>query len=129
MNENWNVIDSSALLAFLNKESGFEQVSEYLTNSAMSTVNVAEVAGILNKKGMPNDEAAALVSEIIEQIIPFSRQHAFYAASLLEAGRPLGLSLGDRACLSVAACQRWPVITADKVWLKIKLDIKIHCVR
>jgi PIN domain nuclease of toxin-antitoxin system len=32
--------------------------------------------------------------------------------------RPLGLSLGDRACLALARRERLPALTADRIWLQ-----------
>ena len=42
------VLDSSALLALINNESGAARVEELLGNIVMSSVNVAEVASTLS---------------------------------------------------------------------------------
>lgn len=42
---------------------------------------------------------------------------------------PLGLSLGDRACLALAMTLKAPVYTADRLWKNLKLGVRIHVVR
>jgi len=43
--------------------------------------------------------------------------------------RPLGLSLGDRACLALGLALKAPVYTADKSWKKLKVGARIHVIR
>lgn len=40
-----------------------------------------------------------------------------------------GLSLGDRACLSLAVLRGLPVLTADRVWARLTVGIEVHCIR
>ncbi len=42
---------------------------------------------------------------------------------------PLGLSLGDRACLALGLALKAPVYTADKSWKKVKVGARIHVIR
>jgi ribonuclease VapC len=41
----------------------------------------------------------------------------------------LGLSLGDRACLSLAIQQKLSVLTADRVWAGLQLGLNIQMIR
>jgi PIN domain nuclease of toxin-antitoxin system len=43
--------------------------------------------------------------------------------------RPLGLSLGGRACLALGLARRIPVCTADRAWLEVKLKIEVQVIR
>jgi PIN domain nuclease of toxin-antitoxin system len=40
-----------------------------------------------------------------------------------------GLSLGDRACLSLGLRLEVPVMTTDQVWASLDLSIAVHVVR
>lgn len=124
------VLDASALLALLNEEPGYQKVETVLSSAVMSSVNIAETIAVLTEIGISQGEAEQLTLGIIEHIIPFNTEQACIAASLRKYTKPYGLSLGDRACLSLAQMRKLPVITADKIWQKIHIaDVKIHLIR
>jgi ribonuclease VapC len=124
-----NILDASALLAYLQDEPGSEVVDALLMYSVMNSVNWSEVtqkavAKQINISGMRTElEALGLA------IIPFTMEEAELAAKLWKITRRHGLSLGDRACLSSALCLNLPVYTADKVWLELDVSVEIHCIR
>lgn len=124
------VLDASALLAILNDEPGAEKLTpELLTVAVSSTVNLAEVQSKLVDRGLDPDRAWAATRTPISEAIPFTAEHAKTAGSLIAQTRPLGLSLGDRACLALAHSLNVPVYTADKSWKSLKLGIRIHVIR
>jgi len=124
-----NILDASALLAYLQDEPGSEVVDALLMYSVMNSVNWSEVtqkavAKQINISGMRTElEALGLA------IIPFTMEEAELAAKLWKITRRHGLSLGDRACLSSGLCLNLPVYTADKVWLELDVSVEIHCIR
>jgi len=59
----------------------------------------------------------------------FSLEQAECVAQLWEKGRQNGLSLEDRACLALAMQRDMPVITADRVWSELELNIDIQLIR
>lgn len=124
------VLDASALLAVLNSEGGAEKLTpELLSVATCSTVNLAEVQGKLLERGLsPRDAWEATLSPIREATA-FTAEHARTAGNLITQTRPLGLSLGDRACLALGLALKAPVYTADKSWRNLKLGIRIHVIR
>lgn len=124
------VLDASALLAVLYGEPGTDQLSPQLLSAATSsTVNLAEVQSRLVSQGIdPGDAWEATLSPIREATV-FTSEHAKIAGNLVAQTSPLGLSLGDRACLALAIALRVPVYTADRAWKNLKLGIRIHVVR
>ena len=62
-------------------------------------------------------------------IVEFDGAHAALAASLLTQTRPLGLSLGDRACLALGLTLDATVVTADRVWNGLELGVAIELIR
>ncbi len=51
------------------------------------------------------------------------------SADLRSATRAHGLSLGDRACLALARSAGLPVLTADREWRGVGLDMEIELIR
>lgn len=123
------VLDASALLALINKEAGHEIVADVVAHSVISTVNVTETVTILQKHGIKNEAARIFIADIVGEIVAFEEEHAFAAAALNTYTSKLGLSLGDRACLSVAKHLKLPVLSADKVWSKLKIGVLIKIIR
>lgn len=58
------VLDASAVLAFINEESGAELVEQYFGDAAIGAANLSEVVAKLVEKGLSD----ALVGELIEVI-------------------------------------------------------------
>lgn len=125
------VLDASALLAILHEERGsevFSQQFSLLENATMSAVNVAEVYGKLVGSGILSDDAWAAVIATVAEIADFDTQQAKIAGSMVPQTRPLGLSLGDRACLALGIALKAPVYTADKAWKKLSLGVAIQII-
>ena len=123
------VLDASALLAYLQDEPGCEVIDPVLAESVMSSVNWAEViqklvAAEVDLNGML-DELQALGM----RIEPFTIKNAELAGRLWKQTRQAGLSLGDRACLSLGLCLEVPVLTCDRVWATSDLPLDIRVIR
>lgn len=117
-----NILDASAVLAVLNGERGEKKVIPMLAESAISSVNLTEVAAKLLETGMDEDSARLAVSVLgIGEVVDFTEDLAWKAAKLRPLTKQYGLSLGDRACLALAMKLKVPAITADKEWAKLKL--------
>lgn len=124
------VLDSSALLAILNQEPGAEALTpELLGGASISTVNLAEVHGKLVGRGLSPDDAWEAALGPIREAIPFTAEHARLVGDLVGQTRPLGVSLGDRACLAPGVALKVPVYTADRSWKKLKVGARIHVIR
>src|SRR5258708_37559065 len=124
------VLDASALLAVLNREPGADKLTpQLLSTAASSTVNLAEVQSKLVSRGLSPDDAWEAKLSPIREAVSFTAEHARSAGSLVKQTRALGLSLGDRACLSLGLALKAPVYTADKLWKNLKLGVRIHVIR
>jgi ribonuclease VapC len=124
------VLDASALLAVLNQEPGAEALTpELLSGASISTVNLAEVHGKLVGRGLSPDDAWEAALGPVREAVPFTVEHARLVGDLVAQTRPLGLSLGDRACLALGVALKAPVFTADRSWKKLKVGARIHVIR
>jgi PIN domain nuclease of toxin-antitoxin system len=124
------VLDASAILAMLQKETGAEKLTDdVLDRSAVSTVNLAEVQGKLVLKGVAPGEAWMHATAAVESIEAYTGEHAKLAGALIAQTRSLSLSLGDRSCLALAISLKGEVYTTERAWKKLKLGIPIHVIR
>lgn len=124
------VLDSSALIALIKNEPGAEEVEKVLGQIVMSSVNVSEVVGILLEGDMSYSNIQECTLPLISSIIDFDQEQAFKTASLKKITKSKGLSLGDRACLSLGMILQAPIYTADKIWKELDLpDLEIHLIR
>jgi ribonuclease VapC len=101
------------VLAYLRSESGADAVREALGASAVSAVNLAEVHSVVVERGVNADRTTARLAAMGLEVEPFDAHDAAVVGALRRATRHLGLSLADRACLSLALRLRRPVLTAD----------------
>lgn len=132
MNENQQaVLDASCLIVLISKEPGWENVLPLLPRAVMSSVNIAEVAKFLiEKKNMPKDVIKVVIEKLVAEIVSFDSEQAYISAELVLNTKEYGLSLGDRACLSLALMRDVVSYTADKVWAKVKLQgLEIELIR
>lgn len=122
-------LDASALLAFLFQEDGHEQVAEHLDECCLSTVNLSEVIGRFARDSYDPQMVLRQIMATRIEIVAFSSNQAALAAALLPQTRSLGLSLADRACLSLALARQIPALTADLVWQQTDIGVEIVTIR
>lgn len=123
------VLDASALLALLWSEPGSEAVASVLDDAAMSAVNWAEVVSKLQDRGIDLREVRPLLSELSIEVLPFDKEQASAAGELRLQTKHLGLSIGDRACLALAAQLGAAAYTADRSWANLELGVTVNTVR
>ena len=123
------VLDASALLAYLQDEPGGERVRAVIGSAVLSTVNWAEVIGKAREREIDTEGLQEDLESLGLGFEPFSTAHAKIAGHLKETTRRLGLSLGERACLSLGHERGEVVYTADRAWQGLDLDIRIVTIR
>jgi ribonuclease VapC len=129
-----SVLDASAFLTYLRDEPGALVVEAALANgAAMSAVNWAEVLSKVAEVDTPQ----ALIKEMRNQgvldrqlqIYEFSEEDAVEVALLRPLTKSIGLSLGDRACLSLAKRLDVSALTADRIWAQVNTGIIVQVIR
>jgi len=118
----------------LQDEPGAGVVEQSMNQGAyMSAVNWAEVLSKVAEVGDPN----VLVQDLRDQgwlndkiqIEPLCMDDALAIAALRPITRSRGLSLGDRACLALGKRLGLPVLTTDRAWATVSVDVKIQVIR
>lgn len=123
------VLNASAVLAWLHDEPGADRVDGVLRGALMSTVNWAEVLQRADAREVPLDGLRADIEALGVELVPFDADMAESAGRFHATTRSVGLSLGDRACLSLAQTTSLPVYTADRIWGTLDLGLTVELIR
>jgi len=123
------VLDSSAVLAFLQDEPGREAVEQSLGDAVISTVNLAEVVTKLAAGGEPFEFARLIFDKLGIAVIDFTRDLAEDTGALAARTSAHGLSLGDRACIALARREKLPALTTDRAWQEVDAGVRIDLIR
>ncbi len=123
------VLDASALLAYLQDEPGGNAVDGGLAESVMSSVNWAEVVQKSIAAGVEVDGMLDDLQALGLRVEPFLLEDGEMAGRLWEQTRQVGLSLGDRACLSLGLRLGVMVLTGDRAWASLNLSLDIQVIR
>lgn len=127
------VLDASAVIALLRGEPGADRVRQTLEQSdtsapgvaLLSTVNLTEILQLLG----PDLPDIIGTEQSIITVTDFTTVQAQAAAAMHQATRVAGLGLGDRACLALAKVHGLPVLTGDRAWATLDLDIDVELIR
>jgi PIN domain nuclease of toxin-antitoxin system len=104
-------------------------VEELLGTSVISSVNWSEVIQKALEKKTKVEGLREELESLGLEIIPFTAELAERTAHLRAETRPVGLSLGDRACLALAGDLGRPAITADRIWRDLPLRVEVRVIR
>ena len=124
------VFDSSALIMLFAKEPGYESVRQNLKHAIISSINIAEVYKYcIAVQNLTEDDCRNLIKLSGIKIIDFCEEQALITAKIIKQTKEYGLSLGDRGCIALAMFKNYPVLTCDKIWQKVDLDVEFVMAR
>jgi PIN domain nuclease of toxin-antitoxin system len=115
------VLDASALLAWFQKELGFEMVRSQLEHGGVIAVpNMTEVIGKLVSRGIsPHNEVERDLLALGLEVVAMDQEIGLAAAYFYARRNPYNLSLGDCACLATAETLGLEVLTAEQEWAQL----------
>jgi ribonuclease VapC len=129
------VLDASALLAYLNEEPGAQAVEQALAEGAcIGAANWAEVLSQVTESGAEPEalidalEARGLLGQTLK-VLPWLAEDSLTVAQLYSVTKAVGLSLGDRSCLALGFRLALPVLTTNREWQKLPVNIEVRVVR
>jgi ribonuclease VapC len=123
------VLDSAAVMALLSLEPGYQRVAELLNKSVISSVNVAEIFNKLVQKASA-EEVREFLRPLKLQVEDWTEAMAYRSAEFTQFNKSHGLSLGDRACLTLAKQLRATAVTSDRTWRRLpSLGVRIMIFR
>ena len=123
------VLDASAILAVARNERGADVVKSARVDAILSTVNQMEVVSKLLQHDLPLEEIQRFLTEAFPRVIAFDQHHSDRAAQLHAANRAHHLSYADCACLALAMERGLPVLTGDRKWAMLTVNIEIKLFR
>ena len=119
------VLDASALLAWVVQEPGAEVVGEQLPGAVISAVNLSEVLYRGQILGRNVATLPARLGHLGLRVEPFTAEDALIATDIFARDRRRVLSLADRCCLATATRLGLPVVTDDRAWSTLDLNVRI----
>jgi ribonuclease VapC len=123
------VLDASAMLALIQRETGGEKVEPMLSHAMMSAVNFCETVQRLRRGGMPVESVTMLLMSLVSEPVAFDKATAYIAASIHEKTRGQGISFGDCACLALALMHGVPAVTAERKWDRCDVGVEVIRIR
>ena len=110
-------------------ERGAERVAALLPGAEIGAVNLSEVVAKLQEHGVPDARIERDIAALNLAVVPFDAAQAMAAGKLRVPTRGLGLSLGDRACLALAAARGVPAVTTDRGWAGLDFGVEVIVAR
>jgi PIN domain nuclease of toxin-antitoxin system len=123
------VLDASALLAWLVQERGAEVVGGYLPRAVISAVNLSEVLYRGHSLGRDVATLPARLGHLGLRVEPFTAEDAQAATGIYARDPRHLLSLADRCCLATAVRLDLPVVTDDRAWATLDLEVEVVAFR
>lgn len=122
-----DVLDASALLAWLQNELGAAEVT--LEGALINSVNWSEVLQKAQQKGVEVSDIGEELGALGLDLRGFSLEEGQKAAELYPLTKAHGLSLGDRACLATAVVFSGTAVTAERVWTQVEPGVAVRVIR
>ena len=126
------VLDSFAILVFLQQEKGWERVRDLLkeaeegtTKLYMSVINMAEVKYILARRGINNLQVIAAIEALPIDIVSADE----YIDQVIELKASHAVSLADCFGAAIARNMDCPIVTADPEFIKLENILRVEWLR
>lgn len=123
-----SVLDTSALLARLNRETDADVVEAWLDRggAAVSALSVQELAKKIVERDGTRADADETVDDLGLVVHDLTRELGLDAGAMAAVPKPKGLSDGDRAFLAQARHLGVSAVTADRPWAEIAGGVGVH---
>lgn len=121
------LLDASAVLAWLQGEPGADQVDAVIEHSSIGAANWAEVLQKAWQHGRDGDEVAALLVALGVEVETVTPEIAIEGARMWS--QCPDLSLADRLCLAAGKVRGATVWTADRSWVGRSHGVVVRLLR
>ncbi len=121
------VLDASAVLALLQEEAGADEVVGLHDGALMSCVNLSEVLQKAEQHGVRTEGLEYDLEALGVEFRDFGL--AMARATARTWSRGTDLSLGDRACIALAADVEGTAVATDARWADAGIDVELRLLR
>lgn len=122
---NKSVLDASAIIAVIRRETGHEAVLKYLPEGVISAVSISEVLSCARKAGADIKMVQSFLDRLGLGCLPFDGNQAAIASSVLDENSMSELKFADRACMALAIDRSLPVVTGNADWLSVDVGLEV----
>lgn len=123
------MLDSSAVIALLRREPGWENVEGVIEQSVISAVNLAETMTKLIRQGGEPRLVERWLQSLGLEVIPWDEELAWASRDLCALAWTQGISFADRACLTLARHRDLTAITGDAAWKRVGHGVRVSLFR
>jgi PIN domain nuclease of toxin-antitoxin system len=123
------VLDSSAVIALVRREQGWEKVNAALQHSVISAINLAESMTRLIRQGGEPRLVERLLRALDLEVTPWDEELAWASRDLCPLAWTRAISFADRACLTLARHLDLAAMTADSEWKKPSHGVRVYLFR
>ena len=123
------VLDSSAVIALLRREPGWEKVEAAVEHSVISAVNLTESMTKLIRQGGEPRLVERLLRALGLEVIPWDEELAWASRDLCPLAWTNGISFADRACLTLARHLDLAAMTGDSEWRRPSHGVDVFLFR
>lgn len=124
------VLDASATIAYILRETPWEKVQPFLGDAFMSTVNASEVISDLLNRNWSLEFSLETLTGLDITIVPHDFAQAVKVAEIKkQLPRKTAISRADCACFALAEILDLPILTTDKNWTTLNLQLDIQQLR
>ncbi len=125
------VLDASAIVAWIFRETGYQVVARALPYGVLPVANAVEALARALERGWSGgaDELLADIELMGVSLEPSLEADTVRAAELIAQSRALGIargwgiSLGDALCLAIAERLELPAVGGDNAWDQLQLQV------
>ena len=119
------VLDSSAIIALVRRERGWEKVQAALEHSVVSAVNLAESMTKLIRQGGEPRMVERLLKALDLEVLPWDEELSWASRDFCPLAWTHGISFADRSCLTLARHLDLAAMTADTEWKKAGHGVRV----
>ena len=123
------VLDSSAVIALVRREQGWERVNAALQHSVISAITLTESMTKLIRRGGESRLVERLLRALGLEVIPWDEELAWASRDLCPLAWTNGISFADRACLTLARHLDLTAMTGDAEWKKPSHGVRVSLFR
>ncbi|MBZ5626475.1 MAG: type II toxin-antitoxin system VapC family toxin [Acidobacteriia bacterium] len=124
-----HILDTSALIALVHHEPGWETVQRVLGNSAVCAIHLTEAITKLIRKGGEPRLVERYLRALPMPVLPWNEELAWESRDLAPLAWTHGISLADRACLAMARHLDAIAMTGDAGWANLDLNVRVALFR